>query len=119
MDDGRDVQVGSFDDGTIFTYPLPLSRNLSRKLPLAANLSNEPYVAPFSGRHWAEPAGRIAMNGGLPSGLGDLSGLAVTGGYLYVAGAGYSGQEGLRTVCRSWQARSRPVRSRVSQGSIS
>lgn len=94
VDDGRDLYVGSFDDGTIFTYPLPLSRNLPPpKATLVAALSKGPYVAPFSGRHWAAPAGRIATNGGLPSGLGDLSGLAVSAGYLYVAGVGDPGSE--------------------------
>lgn len=94
VDDGRDLYVGSFDDGTIFTYPLPLTSTLPlRKVALAAAASNEPYIAPFSGTHSAEPAGRPATDGGLPSGLGDLSGLAVSGGYLYVAGVGYSGSE--------------------------
>ncbi len=50
--DDRNVYVGSFDDGTVFTYPLPLP--------------SKPRI--FS------------------PGIGDLSGLAIDGDYLYVAG---------------------------------
>ncbi len=64
-----------------------------RKLALAAGASEEPYIAPFSGAHPPKPAGAPATNEGIPSGLGDLSGLAVSGGYLYVAGEGSFGNE--------------------------
>ncbi len=93
-DDGRDLYIGSFDDGTISTYRLPLTSNLPpRKLALAAGASEEPYIAPFSGAHPPKPAGSPVTNEGIPSGLGDLSGLAVSGGYLYVAGEGSFGNE--------------------------
>ncbi|MFZ0031761.1 MAG: hypothetical protein WAK84_07805 [Candidatus Cybelea sp.] len=94
VDDGRDLYVGSFDDGTIFTYPLPLTTSLPpRNAGFAATVSKEPYIAPFSGVHSAQPPSRLAPNGGLPSGLGDPSGLAISGGYLYVAGEGSWGNE--------------------------
>lgn len=95
VDDGRDLYVGSFDDGTIFTYPVPLTLNLRpRKGALAATAPQEPfYIPPVSGRHPAQPSGELATNGGIPSGLADLSGLAVSGRYLYVAGASRLGSE--------------------------
>jgi hypothetical protein len=85
VDDGRDLYVGSFDDGTIFTYSLPLSPR-SQNVPQAATVSHESYVAPFSGTHLDDPADPPPMNGEVPSGLDFLSGLAVNGKYLYVAG---------------------------------
>jgi hypothetical protein len=95
VDDGRDLYVGSFDDGTIFTYPLPIVSNPGlRKAALKAAASRDPfYVPPFSGTHSTQPPSRPATNGGLPSGLGDLSGLAVSDGYLYAAGEGPLGHE--------------------------
>jgi hypothetical protein len=62
--DGRTLYVGSFDDGTIYAYDLPLASALTRKPGTA-----------FS------------------PGLGDLSGLAAGEGYLYVAGEGPGGEE--------------------------
>jgi hypothetical protein len=58
--DGRTLYVGSFEDGKIYAYDLPLS---------------------------AKPGTAF------PAGLGDLSGLAVGDGYLYVAGEGPRGEE--------------------------
>jgi PQQ-like domain len=58
--DGRTLYVGSYDDGEIYAYDLPLT---------------------------ATPGTAF------PPGLGDLSGLAVGEGYLYVAGEGPRGEE--------------------------
>jgi hypothetical protein len=58
--DGRTLYVGSFEDGRIYAYDLPLT---------------------------AKPGTAF------PAGLGDLSGLAVGEGYLYVAGEGPRGEE--------------------------
>jgi DNA-binding beta-propeller fold protein YncE len=62
--DGRTLYVGSFDDGKIYSYDLPLGSGLTAKAGTA-----------FS------------------PGLGDLSGLAVAEGYLYVAGEGAGDHE--------------------------
>lgn len=91
VDDSRDLYVGSFDDGTIYTYPLPLGSTSKDAAP-AATVSHGRYVAPFSGRRSVGPA-EPASNGGIPSGLGDLSGLARSGDFLYVAGKGATGEE--------------------------
>jgi hypothetical protein len=58
--DGRTLYVGSFEDGKIYAYDLPLT---------------------------AKPGTAF------PAGLGDLSGLAVGEGYLYVAGEGPRGEQ--------------------------
>jgi hypothetical protein len=91
VDDGRDLYVGSFDDGTIYTYPLPLSNKAQKATTAAAATaaSEDAYVAPFSAGRSADPTGLPAMNQGLPSGLTNLSGLAVSDNYLYVAGVSF------------------------------
>lgn len=95
VDDGHDLYVGSFSDGTIFTYPLPIVSNLElrKAAPAVGTPKERYYVPPFSGTHSAQPPGGPAANGGLPSGLGDLSGLAVSRDYLYAAGDGPLGHE--------------------------
>jgi hypothetical protein len=65
--DPTHLYVGSFDDGLIYTYPLPLSGSSPRP-------------------------NRSAPSGFFP-GIGSLSGLAVEGKFLYVAGEGRAGNE--------------------------
>jgi hypothetical protein len=92
VDDGRNLYVGSFDDGTISTFPIPLDS--SRGFPQPGALSRKNYVVPRSGPHPVGLPGLPGANGdGVPSGLGDLSGLAVFRGRLYVAGAGPMSEE--------------------------
>ena len=90
-DDGRDLYVGEFVTGWISMYRLPLTASPPRpRVALAASAPKEPYVAPFSGAHPAKPAGARPTNEGFSSGLADLSGLAVSDGYVYVAGSSFS-----------------------------
>ena len=63
--DSRSLYIGSFDDGSIYTYGLPLEMT------------------------WQVPA----RSPGLATGLRDLSGLAVAGQYLFAAGEGPNGEE--------------------------
>jgi hypothetical protein len=89
--DLRDLYVGSFDEGTIYVYPLPLAIATSETLRSGA-IPHESNL-PLSGSRSLYAARRPATNGGIPSGLGDLSGLAVAGGRLYAAGAGRADHE--------------------------
>lgn len=92
-DDERHLYVGSFDDGTIYTYDLPLAANAPRERALTTAISQGRYMFPFSGRRSADTAQGQGSGEGIPSGLGDLSGLAVHGDRLYVAGDGTLGEE--------------------------
>ena len=88
-DDDSDLYVGSFSDGTIFTYALPLAPLFD----LAESATTFPkawYAAPFARTRsrGTNDAALRTPSGGVPSGLEDLSGLAADGKYLYVAGAG-------------------------------
>jgi hypothetical protein len=93
-DDNNNLYVGSFNDGTIYTYALPLVPTLDRAEPVTT-YPEARYAAPFAGTRSRGPsdASLPTSNGGVPSGLEDLSGLAASGGYLYVAGAGPRGEK--------------------------
>jgi hypothetical protein len=84
-DDGHNLYVGSYDDSTIYTYPLPLSPASQRTLH-DATTKPHPYVPPFAGKLAALSQPTMTVTGAVDSGVGDPSGLAVNNGYLYVAG---------------------------------
>ncbi len=87
--DSTDLYVGSFSDGTIFTYALPLVPTFGLA-ESATTLATPSYIAPFARTRsrGAIDAALPSSSGGVPSGLGNLSGLAADGESLYVAGAG-------------------------------
>lgn len=93
-DDNNNLYVGSFNDGTIHTYALPLVPTLDRAEP-ATIYPEALYAAPFARARsrGTDDAPLPASSGGVPSGLDDLSGLAASGEYLYVAGAGQKGEK--------------------------
>ncbi len=88
--DFRHLYVGSYDDSVIYTFGLPLSNN-----GLRASSARDRFVTPF-----ARQKRQVPRCGGLRrafcAGVGDPSGLAVADKYLYVAGAGTSGNEVLQ-----------------------
>jgi hypothetical protein len=88
-DDNSNLYVGSFNDGTIHTYALPLAPTFDRA-ESATIYPEASYAAPFARTRsrGTDDAALPASSGGVPSGLEDLSGLAASGEYLYVAGAG-------------------------------
>lgn len=87
--DNNDLYVGSFDEGTVYTYPLPLAPAFDRSGP-ATGYANDSYAAPFARarRRGPNASPSPSSSGGVPSGLTDLSGLASDGQHMYVAGAG-------------------------------
>ncbi len=91
-DSGRDLYVGSFDEGTIYVYPLPLAVSTADGRRSGA-VPHESYNRPLSGSRSIFAARQSTTDGGIPSGLGDLSALAVAGGRLYAAGAGPADHE--------------------------
>ena len=88
--DFRHLYVGSLDDGVIYTFDLPLLRNTASR-----SAARGRFVTPFARRHG--PALRCG-NHRHPfcPGVGDISGLAVTDRYLYVAGQGPAASEVLQ-----------------------
>src|SRR5579863_8185609 len=84
VDDGSDLYVGSFNDGAIYVFALPLPAYLGG----SKQSHRSAYVEPFSRDHPASFATPPAAPGSIASGLDDLSGLTVEDGFLYVAGAG-------------------------------
>ncbi|HEY1655848.1 MAG TPA: hypothetical protein VGF86_12125 [Candidatus Tumulicola sp.] len=88
--DFRHLYVGSFNDGVIYTFSLPLSDNGFR-----GSSPRGRFVTPF-----ARQKRRVPRCGSLRrafcAGVGDPSGLAVADKYLYVAGDGTSGNEVLQ-----------------------
>jgi|GEM_PF-5130062 len=85
FDDGSDLYVGSFNDGSIYVFPLPLAAYLAGSKPSHYSA----YVEPFSRTDSASLTPPLpAAPGSIASGLDDLSGLTVEDGFLYVAGAG-------------------------------
>lgn len=87
FDDGSDLYVGSFDDGTIYDFSLPLSAYLGH-LKRARSAGDRAYAVPLSLVRPENPAQLHAGPGAFATGLGDLSGLTEDSGLLYVAGAG-------------------------------
>jgi hypothetical protein len=87
--DNNDLYVGSFDEGTVYTYPLPLAPAFDRSAP-ATGYNKDSYAAPFARTRRRGPQGTPSptSSGGVPSGLTDLSGLASDGQHIYIAGAG-------------------------------
>jgi hypothetical protein len=84
-DDGHDLYVGSYDDSTIYTYPLPLSSKSQDAMKGAAGDAAR-YIPPFAGNLSNILNSRVKPSRGVYLGVGDPTGLAVSDGYLYVAG---------------------------------
>lgn len=86
-DDGRNLYVGSFDDSMIYTYPLPISPKSKGAAQIAASAAGR-FIPPFSGKRPSIHVPMLTPGEGVDAGVGDPSGLAVSGGYLYVSGSG-------------------------------
>jgi hypothetical protein len=80
--DSEHLYVGSFDDGVIYQYNLPLPPILAPP----ALVHHAAYIAPFSRAPMLAPQQCDPPQSFCP-GLAELSGLAVTDKYLYVAGS--------------------------------
>lgn len=88
--DFHHLYIGSFDDGVIYTFGLPLSRN-----GLRSSATRGRFVMPFAREKRHVPrCGNIP--GAFCAGVSDPSGLAVADKYLYVAGESTSGDEVLQ-----------------------
>jgi hypothetical protein len=87
-EDGHKLYVGSYNDGTIHTYDLPLRSHVTQAAAPMAPAARARYVPPFNSRSANDPAKQRAVSAGFDAGVGNVSGLAISRGYLYAVGSG-------------------------------